>query len=93
MHQSKRTGDVVEAWQLPVLGTPAAQDLPPWLVEALMDRRIQINSLGGVTPFGCDDTSGCVAGDFIVRYPDGTIALTPAETFDDCYAPAVQLAA
>lgn len=60
-------------WRLPVLGQPADEAVPGWLLERMISGEIVINSLGGFTTQGITDSRACVAGDVVRLMADGTL--------------------
>jgi hypothetical protein len=65
-------------WELPTFGGVAAEDVPAWIVEAMLLGVLTVNRLGGFT---LDDARGtsCMAGDIVVRQPDGSITFEKQE--------------
>lgn len=60
-------------WRLPVLGKPADEAVPSWILERMISGDIVINSLGGFTRRGEEVTKACVAGDVVRLSADGTL--------------------
>jgi hypothetical protein len=61
------------SWQIPVLGQRAAEPLPQWIIDRLVDGSMRINSLGGFTMTDPFDLRECVGGEQVVMNSDGSI--------------------
>jgi hypothetical protein len=61
------------SWQIPVLGQPAAEPLPQWIIDRLVDGSMRINSLGGFTMTDPFDLRSSVGGETVVLREDSTI--------------------
>jgi hypothetical protein len=61
------------SWAIPTLGKPAAEPLPQWIIDRLVDGSMRINSLGGFTMTDPFDLRECVGGEQVVLNSDGSI--------------------
>lgn len=77
----RRRPELVEVWQVPLWGRPAAEDLPSWLLSRMQSEEIIVNSLGGFTRPTAFGSDGCAAGDYVLRYEDDTIEFCSADRF------------
>ena len=78
---------LAEAFQLPLLGQPAADTPPHWLVSRMQTGELEINLLGGLTmqtPFGVIQ---CAAGDFVLLFADDTLGFEKPEKFEKDFEP------
>lgn len=78
--QTERSDDV---FGIPLWGRAAERTPPGWLVDALLDGSLELNSLGGLTSHDESGMRSCIAGDFVVRRADGTISFLDRAAFEE----------
>jgi hypothetical protein len=76
---------LVRAWRVPLPGSICEEIAPPWLVERLQSRNLELNMLGGLNYQSRDGIISCIGGDFVLLTDEDEIEFCKEREFNSKY--------
>lgn len=74
----------VRAWKIPMWGQAADETPPDWMVQAMQEGRLRVNSRGGMSYDTGEGTQHSIPGDWVI-YDGFEITFCDRESFTEFY--------